>query len=309
VSAVRAVAEVDPTSAGVVRALAEAATGVDGREPLSEQFLINLNGRARPRVRHLLAEADGAVVGYAQRHDTSAELVVAPEHRGHGIGTELLDALLEQAPEIAVWAHGDLPAAAGLAAKRGLARVRTLWQMRRTAEAGDLPALTVPDGVTIRPFVVGQDEDEFLRVNNAAFAWHPEQGGWSLDEVTAREGEDWFDPAGFLLAVDAEGTLLGYHWTKVHPATTAPTTAPTVGSAGSSAGEPSMGEVYVLGVDPAAHGKGLGKVLTLAGLHHLADRGLDTVLLYVESDNAPAVAVYEKLGFVVHTADVMYRRT
>ncbi|WP_345414909.1 mycothiol synthase [Pseudonocardia xishanensis] len=292
-SAVRAVAEVDPTSAGVVRALAEGATAADGREPLSEQFLINLNGRARPRVRHLLAGDEGAPVGYAQLDDTSAELVVHPEHRGQGIGSALLAALLELSPEVAVWAHGDLPAAAALAATQDLARVRTLWQMRRTAEAGELPSLSIPEGVTLRPFVVGEDEAEFLRVNNAAFAWHPEQGGWGPAEVTEREGEDWFDAAGFLLAVDPAGSLLGYHWTKVHPAT------PT---------EPSLGEVYVLGVDPAAHGKGLGRVLTLAGLHHLADRGLDTVLLYVESDNAPAVRVYEKLGFAVHTADVMYRR-
>jgi mycothiol synthase len=131
-------------------------------------------------------------------------------------------------------------------------------------------------------------------VNNAAFDWHPEQGGWTVDQVREREAEDWFDAEGFLLAVDADdpaGALLGYHWTKVHPPT---------------ATEPSMGEVYVLGVDPAAHGRGLGRMLTLAGLHHLAGRGLDTVLLYVEADNAPAVRVYEKLGFAVHTSDVMY---
>jgi mycothiol synthase len=287
------VAEVDPTSAAAVRALAEAATAADGREPLSEQFVINLNGRARPWVAHLLAESDGAVVGYAQLDHMAAELVVAPAARGRGIGSALLAALLELSPRLDVWAHGDLPAAAALAERYGLSRNRVLLQMRRTPEAGALPELTVPDGVTIRPFTVGEDEDEFLRVNNAAFDWHPEQGGWSGAQVEEREGEAWFDPAGFLLAVDDTGRLLGYHWTKVHPATSA---------------EQAMGEVYVLGVDPAAHGRGLGRVLTLAGLHYLAERGLDTVLLYVESDNAPAVRVYEKLGFAVHTSDVMYHR-
>ncbi|MCF7551568.1 mycothiol synthase [Pseudonocardia sp. WMMC193] len=288
-SAVRRVAEVDPTSAAAVRALAEAATAADGREPLSEQFVINLNGRARPRVAHLLAEEDGTVVGYAQRDRDAAELAVHPDHRGRGVGAALLEGLLGIGPTLDVWAHGDLPAAAALAASHGLTRNRVLLQMRRTG--GALPELVVPEGITIRPFVVGQDEDEFLRVNNAAFDWHPEQGGWTTAQVTEREGESWFDPAGFLLAEDEQGTLLGYHWTKVHHET-----------------DPVMGEVYVLGVDPAAHGRGLGRVLTLAGLHHLAERGLDTVLLYVESDNAPAVRVYEKLGFVVHTSDVMYHR-
>lgn len=302
-SALRRVSEVDPTTAASVRALAEAATAVDGREPLSEQFVINLNGRARPRVAHLLAEtgtetepSDPAVVGYGQRHGDSAELVVHPDHRGQGIGARLLEGL--GAP-LDVWAHGDLPAAAALAQKYGLTRDRVLLQMRRTG--GTLPDLVVPEGITIRPFVVGRDEPEFLRVNNAAFDWHPEQGGWTTAQVEEREAESWFDPAGFLLAEDPAGTLLGYHWTKEHPAV-----VPTADSADS--GQPAMGEVYVLGVDPAAHGRGLGRVLTLAGLHHLREKGLDTVLLYVESDNSPAVRVYEKLGFLVHTSDVMYHR-
>ncbi|MFC5951276.1 mycothiol synthase [Pseudonocardia lutea] len=293
-SAVRVLSEIDPATTAGVRALAEAAERADGREPLSEQFLLNLRGGAREGVAHLLTEAAGTVAGYAQLDGTSAELAVHPDHRRRGLGTALLAELTARAPKLDVWAHGDLPAAAALAASRGLTRARVLWQMRRTPEAGALPALTVPEGVTIRPFVVGEDEAEFLRVNNAAFDWHPEQGGWAVEQVREREAEDWFDPEGFLLAVDADdpaGRLLGYHWTKVHPPT---------------ATEPSMGEVYVLGVDPAAHGRGLGRLLTLAGLHHLAGRGLDTVLLYVEADNAPAVRVYEKLGFAVHTSDVMY---
>ncbi|MEU7813166.1 mycothiol synthase [Pseudonocardia sp. NPDC049154] len=291
-SAVRVLSEIDPATTAGVRALAEAAERADGREPFSEQFLLNLRGGPREGVTHLVADGtDGAVLGYAQLDGTSAELAVHPDHRRRGLGAALLAGLTGRAPKIDVWAHGDLPAAAALAQSHRLERARVLWQMRRTPDAGPLPTLTVPEGVTIRPFVVGEDEAEFLRVNNAAFDWHPEQGGWAVEQVREREAEDWFDPEGFLLAVDGAGTLLGYHWTKVHPPT---------------ATEPSMGEVYVLGVDPAAHGRGLGRVLTLAGLHHLAGRGLDTVLLYVEADNAPAVRVYEKLGFAVHTSDVMY---
>jgi mycothiol synthase len=130
-------------------------------------------------------------------------------------------------------------------------------------------------------------------VNNAAFAWHPEQGGWDVEQVRLREAEPWFDPAGFLLAVDADDRLLGYHWTKVHPATAA---------------DPAMGEVYVLGVDPSEQGRHLGGALTAAGLAHLRDRGLGTVLLYVEGDNAAAVRVYEKLGFTRWSTDVSYAR-
>jgi mycothiol synthase len=286
---------IDAPTVSAVQHLLRAATAADGAEPLSEQFLMHLRPDApADGVAHLVVPGDdGAVAGYAQVDGTYAELAVHPGARRRGIGGALVAAVEKVTADPHVWAHGDLDAAKGLAAGRGYRRDRVLWQMRRTGAAGPLPALTVPDGVTIRAFEPGRDDDEFLRVNNAAFDWHPEQGGWTGAELAAREAEDWFDPAGFLLAVDGGGTLLGYHWTKVHPAT---------------GDERALGEVYVLGVDPAAHGRGLGTVLTLAGLHHLHDRGLDTVLLYVEADNAPAVAVYERLGFAVHAADVNYAR-
>jgi len=185
-----------------------------------------------------------------------------------------------------------------VAARAGLTAQRELWRMRRDLDV-PLPDLQLADGVRIRSFEPGADEAELLRVNNAAFAWHPEQGGWTLDDVAEREAEPWFDPKGVLLAVDvtAPQHVLGFHWTKVHAAGTgeADATAP-------------VGEVYVLGVDPAAQGRRLGPALTLAGLAHLRDLGLGAVVLYVEADNAAAVRLYRDLGFERFSADVSYRR-
>jgi mycothiol synthase len=170
--------------------------------------------------------------------------------------------------------------------------------MRRPApghEAPPLPALTVPDGVVIRPLRVGQDEDAVVAVNNRAFSWHPEQSGWTRTDVAEIEAESWFDAAGVLLAWDtATGDLLGFHFTKVH-------------DAAAGADEP-LGEVYVVGVDPGAQGRGLGRALTLAGLHHLEGRGLRVTILYVEGDNAPAIATYRHLGFERDAVDVSYQR-
>ncbi|MHA6792243.1 mycothiol synthase [Pseudonocardia bannensis] len=293
--------ELDEAQIGAVSALAAATAEADGTAPLSEQFLLNLRRGGSDRVLHVLApDPDGGLAGYAQVEvlggDTGAvaELVVHPGHRRAGLGGALVRPLLEQAAaagaRLNVWSHGDHPGAARLAGRLGFSRVRELWQMRRNL-TDPLPAAEFPADVRVRPFVVGADEDAFLRVNNAAFDWHPEQGGWGLDQVREREAEPWFDAAGFLLAVDPDDRLLGYHWTKVHPAT---------------ATEGPIGEVYVLGVDPGAQGRRLGAALTLAGLHHLRAAGLTEVLLYVEADNHAAVRVYQKLGFSRFATDVSY---
>lgn len=211
------------------------------------------------------------------------------------MGTALVERLMaESAPRgLRVWAHGDDAAARFLSGRLGFTRVREMWQMQRSL--GELlPEPNYPDDVTVRTFEVGRDEQAWLDVNGRAFAHHPEQGGTDREDLDQRIRQPWFDSLGFFLALRAE-RLLGFHWTKVHL------------TAGDSA--PGVGEVYAVGVDPDAQGSGLGKALTLTGLIHLRDLGLDTVILYVEADNAPAVAVYESLGFTTSSVDVVYERS
>ena len=151
-----------------------------------------------------------------------------------------------------------------------------------------LPDAAVPAGVEIRTFRPGLDDDAFLAVNRAAFAWHPEQGRLDRAGLVQEQAQDWFDPAGFFLATDAGGTVVGFHWTKIHPG--------------------AVGEVYVLGVDPAVTVRGLGSALTRVGLEHLVRQGVQRLILYVEGDNARARALYERFGFGVTRTDVVYRR-
>ncbi|MEU8793285.1 mycothiol synthase [Streptomyces sp. NPDC048643] len=286
--------ELSPDQAeDVLRLLSEAALE-DGQQAVSEQGRLQLKGGAREGVRHLLLTLGDELVGYAQLEDTdpveapAAELVVHPAHRGHGHGRALGTAMLnESGKRLRVWAHGGHSAARHLAQVLGLTLFRELRQMRRPLEGLDLAAPKLPEGVSVRAFVPGQDDSAWLAVNAAAFAHHPEQGSLTQRDLDDRIGETWFDPAGFFLAFRGDD-LVGFHWTKVHA-------------------EEGLGEVYVLGVRPGAQGGGLGKALTTIGLRHLAAQGLPTAMLYVDADNKPAVAVYERLGFVTHETDLMYR--
>jgi mycothiol synthase len=286
---VRSAAGLTEAEAAGVLDLAAAAEREDGVYPLSEDVVLRLRG-GEPATHLLAVDEAGTLAGYAFVDLGAGELVVHPALRRRGHGTALLGAA--GAGPLSFWAHGDEPGARAFAEKNGFDRARVLWQMRRSLTE-PLPEIPLPAGVTLRHFRPGADEQRWLEVNARAFAHHPEQGRWTLDDLSLREAEPWFDPAGFLLAVDIEDTLLGFHWTKVHPP---------------AAGEPALGEIYVLGVDPSGHRKGLGAALSVAGLGHLASRGLTAALLYVDESNPAAVALYRRLGFTIHKADIAYRR-
>lgn len=271
-----------------VRDLVAVAAAVDGVAALGGHVLDGL-----PAGGFLLRTADdGTLIAVAALSDHDpAELVVHPDRRRQGLGRELLTEVLTRSS--GVWSHGDLPAARGLAESSGLRPTRTLLQMARPLQ--DLPALpAVPAGVTLRTFEHGRDEEQFLAVNGRAFAWHPEQGRLDLTGLQAEMAQDWFDPAGFFLAVDESDRVLGFHWTKIHA---------------SGDESPPVGEVYVIGVDPLSPVRGLGRPLSVIGLQSLAARGPDQVILYVEGDNEPALKLYRGLDFEVARMDLVWSST
>jgi mycothiol synthase len=306
-------ASADLTAAQVaaILKLAGRAGAADGVAPLSEPVLLHLRYDGPGLGRDVVATVDGEIAAYAHLDppapEVSGELVVDPGRRRQGIGRALIGELAAAANGhlLQLWAHGDLPAAASLAREAGLERFRTLWQMRRSLR-DPVARPELPAGRRLRTFVPGQDEDEWLGLNGRAFAKHPEQGGWTRHDLQLREREPWFDPAGFFIA-ERHGQMAGFHWTKVHPPGEADAGAGE-GHDSAATGPQGVGEVYVVGVDPVEQGSGLGRALTLAGLEHLRDLGLQVAMLYVDGDNTPAIRMYEALGFTRARTDVMYRR-
>jgi mycothiol synthase len=261
-----------------------------GQRPLSDQLWFDFVHGDRPAVIAVLAHDDSDLVGYCQvspSHGSwTIEMVLAPslDHdQRTRVDRRLLTAALDEVGatgggRVRWWvAGGDLDRG-DLATSVGMHAERTLLEMRVDVP---LPAPNDVSPVPTRTFRPGLDEQSWLEVNNAAFHWHPEQGGWDLTTLGQRMRETWFDPDGFLLH-DRDGRLAAFCWTKIHHEVAPP-----------------VGEIYVIAVHPDFHGLGLGRALTVAGLASIAARGVTTALLYVDADNAPAVGLYGELGFVV----------
>jgi mycothiol synthase len=318
---------IDPATVAEVLQLVDAATETDGVHPLSEHVRLHLRYGGDEATRNVLARGpSGEVVGYAHLDVTdevegaSAELAVHPEHRRRGVARRLTERLLAESPDgrLRLWAHGGHPDAERLAESMGFRRSRSLWQMRRSLYSA-LPRPELPQGVAVRTFRPGEDDEAWVTLNALAFADHPEQGALTVDDLHRRMREPWFDPAGFFVATrgdaptedgsaTSDGRLVGYHWTKIHGGQGVNDHDHVGPHAHEGHGHDPIGEVYVVGVDPAEQGSGLGRALTLVGLRHLRSRGLAQAMLYVDEDNAAAVRVYAGLGFTRWDTDVMYSR-
>lgn len=299
--------------------LAERTTEHDGVRPLSEHVSLHLRHGGDDGVRHLLAYGDGRgtlphLAGYAHLDVTdvvagpSAEIVVDPAWRRQGVGRLLVEAARAESPDrrLRLWAHGDSPAASGLATSLRFRKSRELMQLRRSLSA-PLPPAAIPTGVTIRAFVPGVDDEAWVALNAHIFAEHPEQGALTLEDLQRRLDEPWFEAAGFFLAERA-GVLVGYHWTKVHGGQPVLHEHDDHGPHTHDAhGHEPIGEVYVVGVHPSERGTGLGTALILLGLNHLRGAGLLEAMLYVDADNSAAINAYRRLGFTHWDSDVQFR--
>jgi mycothiol synthase len=289
--------QLDSDDLEAVRKLLEVAERADGHQAVDEHRWLDMAQGGRKSFAGLVAWESGHhhPVGYTQvsrgHRSWALDMVIDPHHRLHAasIGPEMLRAAIEVIAvegggHVHLWVFQPTPIHDEMAAAIGLRQGRDLLQMRRS-----LPIEADAPDLALRPFRPGEDEQRWLEVNNRAFEWHPEQGGWDSATLGERLREPWFDPEGFLLH-ERDGRLAGFCWMKVHPDH-----------------HPPLGELYVVAVDPDFQGLGLGRALVVAGLHWLkSQRGLDATMLYVDAAHQRAVGLYQSLGFSVDHLDRAY---
>lgn len=277
------------------RLILDQATEADGTPPMSDQAVL-----AVTQGRRALIETDDAlgVIGEGE-----LDLAVRPAARGRGLGRVMLKQLLQSdaaSGELLAWAHGENPAANKLLSEARFEPVREL--LRLTLDPETLPsaissARAMPPGFEVRSYDSNDPQQaiDWVRVNAAAFASHPEQGLVTVADFLTLTQESWFSEEDLRLAYTndpgQDSQLAGFTWVK------------TV--RGSQEVET---ELYVLGVDPAFTGIGLGAALLGETLRQMATHSPSRITLYVDGDNTNAVELYLRAGFEVEQRSVQYRR-
>ncbi|MEE9285890.1 MAG: GNAT family N-acetyltransferase [Dehalococcoidia bacterium] len=266
--------------AGAADGAVRAFTRRDAEEYLAQP---NLN----PERDCFLAEVDGHAAGYVL---VVPELVigrsiiegaVAPRYRRQGIGRRLLDHGVAHSRTLGAERAHTSVSSEGTAARRlfeaaGFVEARRQLHMRL-----DLEDLVAGDGPTEHVVRHLRDGEEAVMTDlqNRAFT-----GSWGFAPNTPEEmayrlrmrGSRFEDA----LILEVEGRPAAYCWTKME-----------------ARGNDPGGVIWMIGVDPAMRGLGLGRAMLLASVDYLARQGARSVKLDVYADNAPAVNLYEATGF------------
>lgn len=250
----------------------------DAHPPFDEHTLLTLQGHRQVRHARLLVRDGATVLGCCVLSEGESawyvECAVHPTRRGRGVARALLTAASRHVAShgggyVRCWVHENDPTVRALSS--GARVSRTLLVMRRRL-SGVLPV----EGT--RP-LRDDERDGWLALSNAAFAGHPENGGWTRADLDWRVSAPWTDLSRWPV-VERDGRLIAGVWTKVPPGS-------------------STGELYVVAVDPAYQGQGLGRRVVGAALAALVEAGCTEAELYVDAQNVPAVSLYERSGFTV----------
>jgi mycothiol synthase len=290
-------AELDADTRRVIDMLALLAEGADGFPSLSDHQRLQLQFGTRDEFIPIVARDGRHLIGYGHLTSTddvwTLQVITHPNRRFDGVEHAIATQAIAHASSCGgaafeLWRFNVAAADDVLAGQLKLAPHRDLVQLRCPLPRTEKP--TWPAGIAVRTFDPGGDSDAWLTANARVFAGHTEQALFHSQDLERRMRTPWFDPTGFLLAVNDTGAIVGFCWTKTHSAH-------------------ALGEIYVIGVDPDHRATGLGRALVLAGLDHLEGQGYPQGMLYADAENIAALELYSAVGFTEHHRDRLYRST
>ncbi len=246
-----------------------------------------------------IAEAAGKVIGYI---DITPELgigrvlldcLVHPQHRRKGLAKELSYYAIQRATELGVRvAHVNITqdnvAAKNLLSKLGFGPVRRFFELRLQVPKAHLSE--VERTALLYHHLQYGEEDKLAQIQNRSFADTWGYNPNTTEEIVYRVNLSNCSPRDIILAIE-EDKPIGYCWTRIK-----------------MEGGVSNGQIYMLGVDPDHRGRGIGKLLLLAGLSYLKSRGVAVVELTVDSQNRVACALYESVGFKTSSTTLWYEK-
>lgn len=273
---------------------------VDDVKPLSEHVELHLKHGGDKPITHVLALIDEQIVGYGHLDQTdlvagpSAELVVTPDFRNQGIAKLILQKIENDSAgkPLRLWAHGNIKSAQDFAKKLNYHPAREIVQLCRSL-LEPLADFSTPSEFLFATYQGPQDNEVILEINKKSFVNLPDQASWNEDDLSLRLNEEWFNPKGLLIIRTQTNQPVAFCWTKIH-------------GHHHHVHQP-LGEFYVLAVLPEFRGQGLGRQLTLWGLHHLRGQKLAEAMLYVDASNESAKRIYLDLGFVLSGSDTLYK--
>ena len=276
------------------------AVAADKVRPLSEHVELHLKHGGDIPISHILVTHNSKVIGYGHLDQTdlvegpSAEIVVHPQFRNEGIAKLIIKQIETQLANkpLRLWARGNSIEANNFAKSLGYKEIRNIAQLRRSLLTS-LKDYEISNKFVLTTYQSEADSKDILYINKSAFKNLPDQAAWTISDLNLRLNESWFEPKGLAILRTTDNQPVGFCWTKVH--------------GHHSHGHQPIGELYVLAVMSEFQGFGLGKQLTLWGLHQLRGLNLTEAMLYVDSNNAVAKKIYSDLGFEYAGSDTLYK--
>lgn len=246
---------------------------------------------------------DGSAAAYADRDERSATVsslyaYVRPSQMGRGLGTFLAawgerrareamaDAPDDERVVIRQYIHERAERTHALLSSQGYAPVRTTYIMEIDL-AGPPEVSPMPNGVTARPFVPGQDEAATHDAVEEAFADLWGRPPATLEFFLNKTRRPYFDPAMWLLAEDGErivGTVL----------------ADVIDD---------KGWIETVGVRRAYRGRGLALAMLQRAFANYWERGVTSIGLSVDAQSLTgATRLYERAGMRVKERYILFEK-